>query len=77
MGAFMRLIGRKAHVSARTAVYLTSSHEVAGLTGQYFYRGRSSRSKPITYDTAVAGRLWSVSESLNGVDEQIAMEAAK
>jgi NAD(P)-dependent dehydrogenase (short-subunit alcohol dehydrogenase family) len=45
------------------------------VTGQYFYHGRPSRSKPITYDATVAARLWSISESLTGAGERTAMEA--
>jgi retinol dehydrogenase 14 len=77
MGGLMRLIGRKAEDSARTAVYLASAHEMDGVTGQYFFHGRPSRSKPITYDTTIAARLWSVSESLTGAGEQTAMEAIR
>ena len=35
-----------------------------GVTGKYFCRGRTARSKRITYDREVAARLWAVSEQL-------------
>lgn len=76
MGGLMRLIGRPAEESARTAVYLATSPEMRG-TGQYLFHGKSARSKPITYDATVAAQLWSVSESLTGAGEQSAMEAIK
>jgi retinol dehydrogenase-14 len=77
MGGLMRVIGRRADVSARTAVYLAMSPEMEGVTGQYFFRGRPSRSKPVTYNHEVASELWSVSESLIGAGEQTAMEAIR
>ena len=64
MGGLMRLIGTPAEKSARTAVYLATSPEVEGLTGQYFVKGKPARSKRITYDREVAARLWAVSEQL-------------
>jgi NAD(P)-dependent dehydrogenase (short-subunit alcohol dehydrogenase family) len=77
MGGLMRLIGRPAEESARTAVYLATSPDMEGVTGQYFFHGKPARSKPITYDASVAAQLWSVSESLTGAGEQLAMEAIR
>jgi NAD(P)-dependent dehydrogenase (short-subunit alcohol dehydrogenase family) len=77
MGGLMRLIGRPAEESARTAVYLATSPQMEGVTGQYFFHGKPACSKPITYDATVAARLWSVSESLTGVGEQLATEATR
>jgi NAD(P)-dependent dehydrogenase (short-subunit alcohol dehydrogenase family) len=77
MGGLMRIIGRPAEESARTAVYLATSPEMEGVTGQYFFHGKPARSKPITYDATVAARLWSVSEALTEAGEQIAMEAIR
>src|SRR5579859_1761057 len=64
MGRLMRLIGAPAEKSAQTAVYLATSPEVEGVTGQYFFKSRPARSKRITYDREVAARLWAVSEQL-------------
>lgn len=77
MGGLMRVIGRPAEESARTSVYLATSPELEGITGQYFVHGKPARSKPITYDATVAARLWSVSEALTEAGEQIAMEAIR
>jgi NAD(P)-dependent dehydrogenase (short-subunit alcohol dehydrogenase family) len=68
MRGVMRIIGRAAAESARTAVYLATSPGVLGVTGQYFFRGKSDRSKPITYDPQVAARLWEASEQLSAQD---------
>jgi NAD(P)-dependent dehydrogenase (short-subunit alcohol dehydrogenase family) len=77
MSGLVRLLGHSPEEGARTAVYLASAREMDGVTGQYFFRGRPSRSKPITYDANVAGRLWKVSESLTGAGKQIATEAIR
>jgi hypothetical protein len=77
MGGLMRLVGRPAEESARTAVYLATSPEMEGLTGQYFFHGKTALSKPTTYDAIVAAQLWSVSESLTGAGERLAMEAIR
>ena len=49
---------------ADTLVYLASSKEVEGITGKYFYKRKAIASSPLTYDEAVARRLWDVSERL-------------
>ena len=49
---------------AETSVYLASSEEVEGVTGKYFDKCRPKRSSHISYDKAVAKRLWEVSEEL-------------
>jgi NAD(P)-dependent dehydrogenase (short-subunit alcohol dehydrogenase family) len=69
MSSMVRLLalsplGSSAEQGALPAVYLASSPEVASLSGAYFVRLRAARSKPVTYDAAVAARLWSASQSL-------------
>ena len=49
---------------ARTSVYLASSPEVAGVTGQYFVKCRVRTPSPAARDAAAATLLWSVSEEL-------------
>ena len=49
---------------AETSVYLASSEEVEGVTGKYFDKCRPRKSSRISYDKAVAKRLWEVSEGL-------------
>jgi NAD(P)-dependent dehydrogenase (short-subunit alcohol dehydrogenase family) len=68
MSELVHLIGKTPEQAARTAVYLATSEDVAGMTGQYFHRGRASRSKPVTYDDGVAARLWAISEELTRTD---------
>ena len=49
---------------ARTSVYLASSPEVDGVTGQYFVKCRPRTPSPAARDEAAAALLWSVSEEL-------------
>jgi NAD(P)-dependent dehydrogenase (short-subunit alcohol dehydrogenase family) len=49
---------------ARTIMYLASSPEVAGLSGQYFVREQPVRSSAASYDEIAAKQLWQVSTAL-------------
>ncbi len=49
---------------ARTVVYLATSPEVEGVTGQYFVKERPRRSSEASYDLAAAERLWQASADL-------------
>ena len=51
---------------AETSIYLASSPEVEGVTGQYFESCRAVRSSDESYDRDVAAGLWQVSEELTG-----------
>jgi retinol dehydrogenase 12 len=51
---------------AKTTIYLASSPEVEGVTGQYFVKSRPATSNKESHDRAVAERLWRVSEELTG-----------
>jgi NAD(P)-dependent dehydrogenase (short-subunit alcohol dehydrogenase family) len=59
-----RLFMKSPEQGARTSVYLASSPEVEGVTGQYFVSCRPRRSSDASYDEAVQSRLWEVSEQL-------------
>jgi NAD(P)-dependent dehydrogenase (short-subunit alcohol dehydrogenase family) len=52
---------------AETQIYLASSPEVAGITGKYFAKKKPVQSSKESYDTAVAQRLWQISEELTGL----------
>jgi NAD(P)-dependent dehydrogenase (short-subunit alcohol dehydrogenase family) len=52
---------------ARTSIYLASSREVEGVTGQYFVKEKPVRSSTRSHDRAVAQRLWQVSEEMTGI----------
>ena len=52
---------------AETSVYLASSPEVEGVSGQYFANSKPKTSSRASYDTAAARRLWEVSAGLVGL----------
>src|SRR5262245_10272808 len=49
---------------ADTVIWLASSPEVAGITGKYFVDRKEQATNPVSYNTAVAARLWEVSERM-------------
>jgi NAD(P)-dependent dehydrogenase (short-subunit alcohol dehydrogenase family) len=52
---------------AQTIIYLASSPEVKGITGEYFVKQKAVRSSQVSYDRAAAERLWQVSAELTGL----------
>jgi NAD(P)-dependent dehydrogenase (short-subunit alcohol dehydrogenase family) len=53
---------------AATSIYLASSPEVEGVTGQYFAHRKPKTSSKSSYDTAAAARLWQISADLTGLN---------
>ncbi len=62
---------------ARTAVYLASAKEVAGITGEYFYRCRIAKSSKRSKDAELAKRLFAFSEQLAGDEEKVIKEICR
>jgi retinol dehydrogenase 14 len=62
---------------ADTAVYLASSPEVQGVTGQYFVNHKSKESEVSSYDTAITARLWRISADLVGIPTDPTLTRAK
>lgn len=58
------LAGISPEEGAKTPIYLASSPDVAGISGKYFVKGVPRRSAPISYDEALAHRLWDESVKL-------------
>jgi NAD(P)-dependent dehydrogenase (short-subunit alcohol dehydrogenase family) len=52
---------------ARTSIYLASSPDVEGVTGEYFLKCRIAKPSSKARDDASARRLWELSEKLTGV----------
>jgi len=52
---------------ALTPIYLASSPEVEGVTGQYFANRKPKTSSKAFYDTGAAARLWHASAGLAGL----------
>jgi NAD(P)-dependent dehydrogenase (short-subunit alcohol dehydrogenase family) len=59
-----KLFGRKPDEGAKTSLYLAASPEVEGVSGKYFFDSQPIQSSPISYDEALAARLWQVSLEL-------------
>jgi len=56
---------------AQTALYLATSPEVEGVTGQYFVRSKQGRSVPNSYDEALQERVWTMSADLVGLERAV------
>jgi NAD(P)-dependent dehydrogenase (short-subunit alcohol dehydrogenase family) len=52
---------------ARTSIYLASSPEVEGVTGQYYVKCKAAKPSRPAQDAQAAQRLWRVSEELVGL----------
>jgi NAD(P)-dependent dehydrogenase (short-subunit alcohol dehydrogenase family) len=52
---------------ADTVIWLASSPEAEGRTGEYFNKRKPIRSRKESYDLELAKRLWEVSEQLTGL----------
>ncbi|MGB8214544.1 MAG: SDR family oxidoreductase [Anaerolineales bacterium] len=57
---------RKPEQGAQTSIYLASSPEVEGLSGKYFVDCKAVNSNPLSYDQALAEKLWQASLELTG-----------
>jgi NAD(P)-dependent dehydrogenase (short-subunit alcohol dehydrogenase family) len=65
--AFFRLLQLAAispEEGAQTIIFLASSPEVRGITGEYFVKQKAVRSSQVSYDRAAAERLWQVSAEM-------------
>ncbi|MEK7614206.1 MAG: SDR family oxidoreductase [Patescibacteria group bacterium] len=62
--AFFRLKMISEEEAALGIVYLATSPEVQGITGEYFDRKTKKRSSDESYDMAIAEKLWNFTEKL-------------
>jgi NAD(P)-dependent dehydrogenase (short-subunit alcohol dehydrogenase family) len=53
---------------AATSIHLASAPGLQAVTGQYFANRRPKRSSKLSYEEAVAARLWQLSSDLVGLD---------
>ena len=70
VGLLVRTFGlffRSPAKGAETSIYLASSPEVDRVSGRYFIDKKEARSSVVSYDEAVARRLWRVSEEHTAV----------
>ena len=63
----MRPFMKSPEQGAATSIYVASSPDLAGVTGQYFAKSAPKRSSKRSHDQAVAQRLWRLSEELVAV----------
>jgi len=56
---------------AQTPIYLASSPEMDGVTGQFFANRKPRTANKVAYDTEMAARLWQVSADLVGMTPAI------
>lgn len=59
-----KLLAKSPAKGAETSIYVASSPDLEGVTGKYFINKKPVASSPISYDKAVAQRLWDISESM-------------
>jgi NAD(P)-dependent dehydrogenase (short-subunit alcohol dehydrogenase family) len=64
---FMRPFMKTPAMGAATSIFLASSSEVEGVSGQYFANSSPRTSNKVSYDVAAAARLWQVSAVLSGL----------
>ena len=69
-------LGITSEKGARTSIYLASSPEVEGITGQYFFKQKSKRSSRASYDQEAWLRLWEISEELTGLSKEQRLKRA-
>ena len=68
---FEQLIAVSPETGAQTSIYLATSPEVDGVTGEYFEKGRSKPVIEMARSQGLQERLWEVSETLVGVGAAI------
>ncbi len=64
------LFGISPAAGARTSIYLATSPEVEGVTGQYFIKCKPVPSSAVSYNKEIAGKLWEISEKLTGLSSK-------
>jgi len=62
-----RLFAGNPEKGAGTVVYLASSPDVEGVSGKYFAKKRPVRSSDLSYDEAIARKLWKKSGEMTGI----------
>jgi NAD(P)-dependent dehydrogenase (short-subunit alcohol dehydrogenase family) len=62
----LRPFFRTPEQGAATSLHVASSPALEGVSGKYFLNCREARSSRVSYDAALAGRLWEVSARMTG-----------
>ncbi len=64
---FQRMVAISPEAGAQTSIYLASSPQVAGVTGQYFDKQKAVAPSPAALDAEAARRLWEISARMTGL----------
>jgi retinol dehydrogenase-14 len=67
IGAVVRPFLKTPAQGARTSIYLASSPDMGGVSGQFFADRKPKTANRFAYDTELAARLWQVSSELVGM----------
>ncbi|MBZ0285865.1 MAG: SDR family oxidoreductase [Anaerolineae bacterium] len=67
IGLVQRVAALTPEQGAETSIYLASSPEVKGVTGQYFEKSKVKKASSVSYDEAAQKRLWQITETLVGL----------
>ena len=59
-----KTFGKSSVEGAQTSIYLASTQEVSGITGQYFSECQPKKSSLSSYDESQAKQLWTLSEAM-------------
>ena len=65
---FVRPFMKAPSRGAALSIQLASDRRLDRVTGRYFANGKARKSSRLSYDTALARRLWCVSAGLVGLD---------
>jgi len=65
----LRPFFRTPEQGAATSIYLASAPELEQVTGKYFAACKETRSSAVSYDAAVARRLWEISARMTGASD--------
>ncbi|MGB7874925.1 MAG: SDR family oxidoreductase [Anaerolineales bacterium] len=65
------LSAKRPEEGAETPIFLASSPQVKGVTGQYFIDKEAVRSSQASYDREAAQRLWEISENLCNLEASL------
>ena len=71
MGGMVRPFLKTPAQGAQTSIYLASSPDVDGVTGQFFVNRKPKTANKVAYDPAAMARLWQTSADLVGMKPAI------
>ena len=70
--SILAIAGKSTTHGCKTVVYLATAPDIENVTGKYYVDELEVPSSGMSYDTALAGRLWELSRQLTGLSPEIA-----